>query len=455
MKSFDTEIVSGSIVRSVWKLAWPTVLLNLTNGLHGFVDHILVGHYVGYEGNAGIGVAWSVFLVVVVFITSLYHGMVVLVARYAGQQDREKLSDVAFHTFLTSLYAIVLVLAPIGFVAAPFLLRFVNAAPEVQVHALPYMRVMFTCGAPIFLMLLVTFGMQASGDPKTPLFLGALSTALNLVFSYLLITGAGPFPALGATGAAIATAFAPVPSLLIGLGLYLRRRMIIQPPRHWTLIPDLEIMEKVVRIGLPTGFQAVLLNLAGFFLLRYLGALPNSAAAQAVYTICYSQLFSLVAWASWGLRNASSTLMGQNIGAGVPGRGKRAVYVAAAFGAGWAVAVGLLYLLIPKTLLGLFDVTEAHVVDLGRTLLAFLSVSGVMLALGLAMTGGLIGMGDTKRPMYIAFVTQIVVLIGLCELTQRLGLLTTTAIWAYITLSHGLRLLLTALVFRKGRYVHL
>ena len=63
---------------AVWKIAWPTVLQNAIGGLQGIVDHALVGHYVGFTGNAAIGVSWQIFLVVIVFIASLFTGMGVL-----------------------------------------------------------------------------------------------------------------------------------------------------------------------------------------------------------------------------------------------------------------------------------------------------------------------------------------------------------------------------------------
>jgi Na+-driven multidrug efflux pump len=117
MQHFDKELVSGSILRSVWKLSWPVTLLNLVNGTHGFVDHILVGRFVesaNNEANAAIGVAWQVFLVVVVFIASLFHGMNVLIARYAGMQDRENMGKVFYQALLMSVFLLVGVVAPVG-----------------------------------------------------------------------------------------------------------------------------------------------------------------------------------------------------------------------------------------------------------------------------------------------------------------------------------------------------
>ena len=453
MKPFDAELVSGSIVRSVWKLAWPSITLNLINGTHGFVDHILVGNLLGYEANAAIGASWLLFLVVVLFIASLFHGASVLVARYAGQQDRDMLSRVVYETLLTSLGMLIFVVAPLGFLAAPQLLRLVNADPAVQAHALPYLRILFTCGAPVFVQFLLNYAMQASGDARTPLVLGAINTVLNIALSFALISGAGPFPALGAPGAAVATCIAPLVGITIGFSLILRRRTIIQPPRERYLRPSWAILRVVLRIGVPTGLQAVLLNVGGVFLMRKIGALDSSAEAQAVYTIAYAQLFALVTWASFGLRTASSALMGQNIGAGDAARGKRGVYIAAGLGILWGTLLGSVYWSAPEFLLGLFGAGDPVLLALGAYLLRVLAFAGLFVAATLALTGGLQGAGQTRVPMYIAFISQILILLGLVYGMDWAGVLTAERIWLSILVAQASRFAMTAWVFWRGGYI--
>ena len=89
-RKLDRSLVEGPIARAVWKMAWPTVLQNAIGGLQGIIDHAMVGHYVGFTGNAAIGVSWQIFLVVIVFIASLFTGMGVLVARFAGANQRRQ-----------------------------------------------------------------------------------------------------------------------------------------------------------------------------------------------------------------------------------------------------------------------------------------------------------------------------------------------------------------------------
>src|SRR5216684_7368510 len=142
IQKFDRSLVQGPLSAAVWRLAWPTMLQNVIAGLQGIIDHAMVGHYVGYTGNAAIGVSWQVILVVIVFISSLFTGMAVLVARFAGANEPEKVNRVVYQAFLTT-FALSALMAAIGYLASPTLLRLVNAAPEVQKLALPFLRAMF------------------------------------------------------------------------------------------------------------------------------------------------------------------------------------------------------------------------------------------------------------------------------------------------------------------------
>ena len=145
------------------------------------------------------------------------------------------------------------------------------------------------------------------------------------------------------------------------------------------------------------------MNIGGVVLLRFIGSLASSAEAQAAYSVAYGQLFSLVTWTSVGLMGATAAVAGQNLGAGKPERSAQGVKVASRIGIGVAVGIGLLFLLAPHLLLDAFGMDDPAVAALGAQLLAFLSISGVFVAVALAYTGGLQGTGDTRgRPLHLA-----------------------------------------------------
>src|SRR5438034_490558 len=218
-KPLDRSIVEGPLARAVWMLAWPTMLQNLIGGLQGVVDHALVGHFVGYAGNAAIGVAIQIFIVVIVFVISVFSGMGVLVARFAGANDPDKVNRTVYQAFLAAVALWGLLLAPLGWVLAPSLLGVVNAAPAVRVEALPFLRIMFVGSLGMLLFFMVSGALRAAGDARTPLRLGILLTVLNIACNVAFITGLGPLPRLGTAGAAVGTTVAGL--VMSGTAVYL------------------------------------------------------------------------------------------------------------------------------------------------------------------------------------------------------------------------------------------
>jgi putative MATE family efflux protein len=451
MKKFDEEIVSGGTFRSIWKVAWPVIITQLIANVHGIIDQVLVGHKDGFEGQAAIGASWQLFLVIVVFLSSLFQGMNILVAQYVGRQDSAAVNRIAYHTFLACAYLLFFIVAPAGYFLTPWLLSLVDVSAGVREHALPYLRVLFVVNAPLFFMFLLGGVLQSSGNIKIPLILGIATAVTHITVSYVLINGIGPFPELGTVGAAVGTVLGPLPGVIVGIWLILSRRVFVGPPDRFTLIPDLTILRRSAAIGIPTGIQAVLLNVGGAALIFFINQLPDSGAALAAYSVCYSQIFSIVTFTGFGLRAACATVIGQNIGAGKMARGEHAVYLGAGIGLVWALFFGAIFWTLPGPLLSIFALSENLMVEaISRTLLQFLTFSGVFVVVMLAFTGGLQGAGDTRRPMYIAFVTQIVILLGLCVAFDQTGHLTANNIWLSILISHATRLVLTYAVFAKG-----
>ncbi len=451
-KSFDRSIVEGPIIRAVWKLAWPTMLQNVIGGLQGIVDHAMVGHYVGYTGNAAIGVSWQIFLVVMVFISSLFTGMGVLVARLAGANDAEQVNRTVYQAFLTSAFLAVVVLAPIGYFLSPSLLQLVNATSEVRSEALPYLRIMFLFSFGMMVFFLLGGALRSAGDARTPLRYGIALTILNLVLNVLLIRGLGPIPAFGTAGAAMGTVIAAGVVSLVAIQRFFSRVWVVGFHPGMSLKPDWSIIRALFRFGMPAGMQGVAMNVGGVILLRFVGSLAQSGQAQAAYAVSYTQLFSLITWTSVGLMGAAAAVAGQNLGAGHPDRSIHGVHVAAVLGLGVAGSVGLLFLTLPRALLAVFGMDDPIVVDLSVQLLAYLSVSGLFVTVALAYTGGLQGTGDTRSPLYISLVSQIAVPIGMCSVIQAVKGLQPGDIWLAILLGHVTRSALTILRFRQGKW---
>ena len=448
---FDRSIVDGPIAPAVWRLAWPTMLQNAFGGLQGIVDHVMVGNFVGFTGNAAIGVSWQIFLVVMVFVSSLFSGMAVLVARFAGADDPEKVNRTVAQAMIMAGVLSVAVLAPIGWFASPWLLELVNAEPAVRAEALPFLRIMFTASLGMMLFFMLGGALRAAGDAQTPLRLGVALTLINIGLNVLLIPGFGPIPRLGTMGAAIGTNLAG--TMVSGYAVYrLWKGGWVISVRDTSWRPDWTIIRALFRFGLPTGVQGVAMNIAGVLLLRFIGSLDRSAEAQAAYAVGYTELFSLITWTSVGLMGAAAAYAGQNLGAGHPDRAVEGVRVATRIGLGVSVLVALMFLTVPRLLLAGFGMSDPAVVDIGVQLLTFLSVSGLFISVALVHTGGLQGTGDTRGPLYISIVSQIVIPLGICSTLQALRGLQPTDIWSAILVGHATRCLLSVIRFRQGKW---
>ncbi|HXF96902.1 MAG TPA: MATE family efflux transporter [Gemmatimonadales bacterium] len=451
-KALDRSIVEGPIPRAVWRLAWPTMLQNLIGGLQGVVDHALVGHFVGYAANAAIGVSIQIFIVVIAFVMSVFTGMGVLVARFAGAGEPEKVNRTVYQAFLAALALWGLVLAPLGWFLAPALLGVVHAAPAVRTEALPFLRIMFVGSVGMLLFFMVSGALRAAGDARTPLRLGVLLTGLNIGCNVAFITGLGPLPRLGTAGAAVGTTVAGL--IVTGVAAYLlfSGRLPVTWHRGMDWRPDWSVIRALFRFGLPAGLQGIVMNVAGVLLLRFIGSLRQSAEAQAAYAVGYTELFSFITWTSVGLMGAAATVAGQNLGARRPDRSVQGVHVAAGIGLAVAAAIGVLFLAIPRVLLGLFGMSDPTVLSLGTQLLGFLSVSGLFVSVALTYTGGLQGTGDTRSPLYISLASQILVPLGLCALFQATRGLEPVHVWTAILAGHLTRCGLSVLRFRQGKW---
>jgi len=425
---------------------------NLIGGLQGIIDQAMVGNMVGHTGNAAIGVSSQIFILVIVFVVSVFTGMGVLVARFAGAGEIDRVNRTVYQAFLVSVVLGVGVMAPVGYWLAPTLLALVKAAPEVQVEALPYIRIQFVFSIGMLMFFMFSGALRSAGDVKTPMRLGILMTVLNIALNVVLIRGLGPIPAFGTRGAAMGTALASGITGFVFIWMLFSNRHVIHFSRSMSFRPDWRIIQSLFRFGLPAGFQGIAMNLGGVLMYRFIGSLRFSGEAQAAYAVVYSQLFSLITWTSVGLMGATATVAGQNLGAGQPERSARSAQLAAMMGLTVAVTIGVLFFALPRPLLAVFGMEEGVVADIAIELLGYLAFSGLFVTVALAYTGGLQGTGDTRSPLYISIMSQVVVPLGICAVLQATSGLEAHNIWLAILIGHITRCGLSVMRFRQGKW---
>jgi putative MATE family efflux protein len=294
--------------------------------------------------------------------------------------------------------------------------------------------------------------LRSAGDARTPMVLGIVLTMLNLVLNVVLIRGLGPIPAFGTAGSAMGTVIASSILALYALVKLWRGGWVVSFPRGRGWGPDWTIIRSLFRFGLPTGIQGIAMNVGGVLMLAFIGSLAQSAAAQAAFAVGYTQLFSLITWTSVGLMGAAAAVAGQNLGAGDPDRATRAVHIAARYGLAGAGLIGVFFLVFPRQLLSIFGMSDPVVVEIGVQLLRVLSVSGLLIAVALTYTGGLQGTGDTRSPLYISLISQVVVPLGICFVIQQIGTLEPLDIWVAILVGHLTRCGLSLVRFNQGKW---
>jgi putative MATE family efflux protein len=416
------------------------------------VDHVLVGNLVGYKANAAIGVSWQIFLLVIVFISSLFMGMSVLVARFAGAGEKAKVDRTVYQAFLTAVFIAVGIMAPLGYFLSPYLLDLVNAAPNVKAEALPYLRVTFAFSIGLLIYFMTSGALRSAGDARTPMVMGIVMTVLNLLLNIVLIRGLGPVPAFGTLGSAIGT------SIATGLvGIYAVYKMwsghwVVGFPRGIGWGPDWKVIRSLFKFGLPSGIQGVAMNLGGLFMLAFIGSVAHGDAAQAAYAVAYGQLFLLVTWSSNGLMGAAAAVAGQNLGAHQPDRAFAAVNTAARFGLMGSALLGIVFFFLPQQLLAIFGMTDPDAVAIGVQLLHVLAFSGLFISVALTYTGGLQGSGDTKSPLYISIASQVIIPLGICLVIRQITPLEPIHIWAAILIGHMTRCGLSIFRFLQGKW---
>lgn len=449
---YDRSIVEGPLGRAVWKIAWPTMLTNIFGGLQGLVDHVMVGNLVGFKANAAIGVSWQIFLVVIVFISSIFTGMSVLVARFAGAHDEKKVDRTVYQAFLTAAFIALVIMAPLGYFASPYLLDLVNADPGVKSEALPFLRITFAFSLGLMIFFMTSGALRSAGDARTPMVLGIVMTLLNVAFNVVLIRGLGAIPAFGTAGAAIGTSIATGMVGTYAIYMMWSGKWVVGFPRGQGWGPDWKIIRSLFKFGLPAGIQGIAMNVGGVLMLAFIGSLAQSAAAQAAFAVSYTQLFSLVTWTSVGLMGAAAAVAGQNIGAGHPDRANAAVNTAARFGLLGSAFIGIFFFFFPEYLLAIFGMTDPDAVSIGVQLLRVLSVSGLFISVALTYTGGLQGTGDTKSPLYISIISQVIIPLGICFTISEFGTLEPIHIWLAILAGHIARCTLSIIRFLQGKW---
>ena len=441
----EFDYTEGPIGRAIVLLAIPMVLEMLMESVFSLVDIFFVAR-LGVDAVAVVGLTESIMTIVYVIAMGLGIGASAMVARRIGEGE----PDAASHTASQALALggiLALLIGAVGVVFASDILALMGASPASIDSGAGYTRMMLGGNVVVLLLFLVNAVFRGAGDAAIAMRVLWLANIINIILCPCLINGYGPFPELGITGAAVATTIGRGIGAVYAISRLLRgngRLKILR--RHLPL--DTALMGRLLRLS-GNGMIQMFLGMASWIaLVRIVSLFGNTAVAG--YTVGIRLvIFALLP--SLGLGNAAATMVGQALGAGKPERAERAVWIAAFVNMGFLGAIGLLFILIPETLIGFFT-DDPAVVPIAVDSLRIVAYGFLFYAFEMVITQAFNGAGDTRTPTLINFFAHWVLQIPLAwTLAVPLGL-GPDGVFLAITITYAAMGVVGALLFRQGRW---
>jgi putative MATE family efflux protein len=439
------DFTEGPIGRAVILLAIPMVLEMALESVFAVVDVFWVSQ-LGAGAVATVGLTESMLALIYALAIGLAMAATAMVARRIGERDRERAAQTAVQAIALG-FVIGVPLGIAGALLAPRLLVLMGAAPDVVASGSRFTAVMLGGNIVIVLLFLINAIFRGAGDAAVAMRVLWLANAINLVLDPCLIFGLGPFPALGVTGAAVATTTGRGIAVCVQLAALARGtgHLVI---RRAHLRLDPATMLALLRLSGSAIVQSLIGTASWIGLVRILSGFGS--AALAGYTIAIRiVVFALLP--SWGMSNAAATLVGQNLGAKKPDRAERSVFLAGLYNMAFLGVVGLGFFLFPGTLVGLFT-QDAAVFPVATEGLRIISAGFLFYAWGMVLVQAFNGAGDTWTPTVINFFVFWLWEIPLAYfLAVRLGL-GPRGVFLAIAVAFSTLAVAGGVLFRRGRW---
>lgn len=393
----EQEFTSGSINRAIVLLSIPMVLEMLMEGVFALVDIFFVSK-VSAEAAATVGMTESVITIIYSVAIGLSAAATATVARRTGEHDPEGAAKAAVQAIiLATIFSIVF--AILGNIFAEDILRMMGASDKQVMECLGYTKVIFSTNIVIMFIFLLNAVFRGVGNASIAMWVLVISNLINIILDPLFIFGYGPFPKLGAEGAAVATSIGRGVGVCIQLYVLLRGTKLIKLARrhlvvHWKTIWNM------IRLASTGAFQFIIASASWMFLMRIVA--ESGTEVVAGYTIAI-RIIVFTIMPAWGMANAAATLVGQNLGAGQPERAEQSVWRTAKLDMAFMLLVSIVYFCFARQIAVLFDPNPV-VVEAAVLSLRIFSVGYVFFACGMVIASAFNGAGDTLTPTLINFV---------------------------------------------------
>lgn len=446
LRGTERDYTSGPIGTALFLLAVPMVLEMAMESVFAVVDVYWVAS-LGAEAVAAVGLTESVLSLMYAVAMGLSMAVTAVVARRIGEKDREGAARAAVQAIAVAAVAS-LPFAALGVGFAPDLLRLMGADAATVAVGRGYMAWMLGGNAVIMLLFVLNAVFRGAGDAATAMRVLWLANGINLVLDPVLIFGWGPVPALGVTGAAVATTLGRGTAVVVQLAVLARGSPHLGRVARRHLRLHASTMLGLVRTSAGGIAQFAVATSSWVFLARTMATF--GAASMAGYTIAI-RIFLFTLLPAWGLANAAATLVGQNLGAGRPDRAERSVWTAGTVTMLLLGAVSVGYVLGAEALVRLFT-QEAAVVAVGAHGLRVMALGYAIFAWSLVLPQAFNGAGDTLTPTWINLGCYWLLQIPLAwTLAMPLGWNEGGVFWAVVA-AETAAAAVGAVLFRRGRW---
>ena len=398
LRRTDSDMTQGSIRRHLVEFAIPMAVGLLFQQLYNTVDTLVVGNFVSKQAQAAVGSTGSIINTVVGFCAGLATGASVIISQRYGAHDEEGLSK-AVHTTIAVTFLLSLMATAAGLLIIDPMLRFMQTPEDVWNEARQYLTIYFGGVSGILFYNMGSGVLRAVGDSRRPLLFLILSALLNTVLDLFFVLVLG----MKVDGVAWATVLAQLISAWAILWT-LSREKGAYGIRWKQLTLDRKSLRGILKIGLPSSIQSAITAFSNVFVQSYINAFGS--ACMAGYAV-YAKLDAFVLIPVQALAMSSTTMVGQNWGAGKKDRTRESVTVALRLSLIATAVLGVGAFLAAKQLIGLFS-PDPEVVDYGVRFIQIITPFYLMVCFNQIYAGALRGIGDATMPTIIMLCSFVV-----------------------------------------------
>lgn len=397
IRGTEADYTKIGLKRAIFLLAIPMILELVMESTFAVVDIFFVGK-LGPSAVATVGLTETYLFLLYSLAMGLAMAVTAIIARRIGEKRKEDAGNAAIQSiFLALLCSVPFAVAGIFF--SKDLLRLMGADAWSIEHGYRFTQWMLGGNVVIILLFVINAIFRGAGDAAIAMRVLWIANGVNIVLDPVFIFGWGPVPAFGIEGAAIATTIGRSVGVILQLWTLFKGGKHIQA-RLSGLYWDAKIILNILRTSLGGVGQMLIGMTSWIFLMRILADIGSEAVAGSTIALRI-MMFTLMP--AWGLSNAAATLVGQNLGAGDPGRAEASVWKIGFYNMIFLIVVSVVYFTFNESLMGIFS-NDARVIAIGAEWLQILSYSYLVYGWWMVSGQAFNGAGDTSTPTKINLV---------------------------------------------------